>query len=119
MDSPLRYFHIICTDGTKVRYEGRFQCRSRTEAYKLLRTKVERKNLRGLKYSITEIPIEILREIVDAIINEKALPQGDIIKRPVYITPKDTKQKYASVSDWRRDPKKPTMGNVKRRLGDL
>ena len=75
--------------------------------------------MRGLKYSITEIPIEILREIVDAIINEKALPQGDIIKRPVYATPKDTKQKYASVSDWRRDPHKPTMGNVKRRLGDL
>lgn len=75
--------------------------------------------MRGLKYSITEIPIEILREIVDAIINEQALPQGDIIKRPVYITPKDTKKKYASVSDWRRDPNKPTMGNVKRRLGDL
>lgn len=62
-----KFYHILCTSGDKVVYEGRFQCVSRSAAMKLLREKVGRQNLYGLIYTVTEIPIEILREIVDAL----------------------------------------------------
>jgi hypothetical protein len=43
---------------------------------KLLREKVGRQNLYGLIYTVTEIPIEVLREIVDALINKKPIKNG-------------------------------------------
>ena len=55
-----KFYHILCTSGDKVVYEGRFQCVSRSAAMKLLREKVGRQNLYGLIYTVTEIPIEVL-----------------------------------------------------------
>ena len=40
-----KFYHILCTTGDKVVYEGRFQCVSRSAAMKLLREKVGRQNL--------------------------------------------------------------------------
>ena len=117
-----RYFHLLCTDGEKVRYEGRFQCRTKIEAYRLLRTKIERKDLRGLKYTITEFPVDVLREIVEAIIKQKPLPEGDVRRDDGFIPPPKNpngNSKYFSLTDHRRNPNAPTTGNVKRRLGDI
>ena len=69
-----RLFHILCTDGEKIRYEGRFQMSSRKEAYRFLRDKIGRKNLYGLHFTITEFPIDVLREVVEAIIRKKPIP---------------------------------------------
>lgn len=115
-----RLFYILCTDGEKVRYEGRFQMRSRQQAIKTLRDKVGREKLYGLHYTITEFPIEVLREIVEAIIKKKDIPEGDII-HPItpQLPPKNPKSRYFSIKDLRRNPYKPTIGTVKRRLGDL
>lgn len=114
-----RYFHLLCTDGEKVRYEGRFQCRTKIEALRLLKSKVSRKDLRGLKYTITEFPIDVLREIVDAIIRKQPLPEGDVRRDNAYAPPpKDPNSKYFSLAGYKGNPNPPTMGNVKRRLGD-
>lgn len=115
-----RFFHILCTDGEKIRYEGRFQCSSRNVAYRLLREKVGKKNLYGLKYTITEFPIDVLREIIDSILNKRPLPEGDILKhKTIQSPPKQPPQVYANVKDMRYNPHKPTRSTVKRRLGDL
>ena len=37
-----KFYHILCTSGDKVVYEGKFQCVSRSAAIKLLREKVGR-----------------------------------------------------------------------------
>lgn len=115
-----RLFHILCTDGEKIRYEGRFQMSSRKEAYRFLRDKIGRKNLYGLHFTITEFPIDVLREVVEAIIRKKPIPEGDIVHPiPLQCPPKNPNAKYTMIKDSRRDPNKPTLGNLKRRLGDL
>ena len=111
------YFHILCTSGERIVYEGRFQCISRKAAINLLREKVGRKNLCGLTYTITEFPIDILRELIEAIINKTSFKEGDIISmdksKPV---PTDD---FALIQDYKRNPNAPKgIKNAKRRLGD-
>ena len=62
---------------------------------------VSRQNLLVLIYTVTETPIEVLREIVDALINKKPIPDGDIYS-------------------YKHNPNKPQgVNEVKRRLGDF
>ena len=114
-----KFYHILCTNGSRIIYEGRFQCYSRAAAMNLLREKIGRRNLSGLTYTITEIPIEILREVVDAIINKRKLSEGDITtcEKENFQIPQSG---YASIADNKRNPKAPrNLGETKRRLGDL
>lgn len=67
---------------------------------------VSRQNLLGLIYTVTEIPIEVLREIVEALINKKPIPER-------YPT-------YAKINSYKHNPNKPQgINGVKRRLGDF
>ena len=112
-----KFYHILCTSGDKVVYEGRFQCASRSAAMKLLREKVGRQNLFGLIYTVTEIPIEVLREIVDALINKKPITEGDICSYKETPTISPT---YAKINSYKHNPNKPQgVNGVKRRLGDF
>lgn len=112
-----KFYHILCTSGDKVVYEGRFQCVSRSAALKLLRGKVGRQNLYGLIYTVTEIPIEVLKEIVEAIINKKPIQEGDICS---YKDTPSISPAYAKIKSYKHSPSKPQGANgVKRRLGDF
>lgn len=112
------FFHIFCTSGDRVVYEGRFQCYSRKAALNLLREKVGRKNLSGLTFSITEIPIDIIKEIVEAILKKKPIPTGDIIHHDKKIPLPPTG--YASIQDNKKSPNAPRgIAKTRRRLGDL
>ncbi len=114
-----KFFHILCTNGSRIIYEGRFQCYSRAAAMNLLRDKIGRKNLYGLAYTITEIPIDIIKEVVEAIIQKKPIKEGDITtceKENLQLP----QSGYANITDNKRNPKAPrNLGETKRRLGDL
>ena len=63
-----KLYWIVCDDkGTNV-FEGRFQGRTRGEALKFLKQSLGRKNLCGLVFTITEIPVPLIREIVAEIL---------------------------------------------------
>ncbi len=111
-----KYFHILCTSGNKVIYEGRFQCATRGSAMTLLKEKIGRRNLSGLVYTITEFPIEVLREVIDSIVNKKPLPEGDIINSKEEQVSNSTT--YSNITNNKHNPRKPkgTVG-IKRRLG--
>lgn len=113
-----KYFHIFCTCGDKVVYEGRFQCYSRKSALSLLREKVGRRNLAGLTFTITEFPIDIMKEIIESILRGKPLKEGDIIPRdPEVVIPSVA---VANIVSNKRNPNAPRGAtNTKRRLGDL
>lgn len=113
-----KYFHIFCTCGDKVVYEGRFQCCSRKSALNLLREKVGRRNLSGLTFTVTEFPIDIMKEIIESILRGKPLKEGDIIPRdPEVAIPSSG---FASIVSHKRNPNAPRgAANTKRRLGDL
>ncbi len=112
-------YHILCTNGGKVVYEGRFQCRTRGEALALLREKVGRRNLTGLVYTVTGFPIEVLKEVMLAISQNKKIPEGDIVPFDKNKLLDQTEKPYASVASNKLNPYKPQgIGGVKRRLGD-
>ena len=113
-----KFYHIFCTSGDRVVFEGRFQCYSRKSALALLREKIGRANLSGLSYSITEIPVDIIRDVVEAIIRKKPIPEGDIIAYDKSnLLPSGG---YASIQSNKCNPNAPRgIGNTRRRLGDL
>ena len=59
-----KLYWIVCDDKDTNVFEGRFQGRTRGEALKFLKQSLGRKNLCGLVFTITEIPVPLIREIV-------------------------------------------------------
>jgi hypothetical protein len=66
-----KLYWIVCDDKDTNVFEGRFQGRTRGEALKFLKQSLGRKNLCGLVFTITEIPIPLIREIVAEILGGK------------------------------------------------
>lgn len=69
-----KLYWIVCEEGDQTLFEGRFLGRTRGAALKYMKELLGRSNLIGLVYSITEIPVPLIREIVAEILQEK-LPE--------------------------------------------
>jgi hypothetical protein len=63
-----KLYWIVCDDKDNNVFEGRYQGRTRGEALKFLKQSVGRKSLNGLVFTITEIPVPLIREIVAEIL---------------------------------------------------
>jgi hypothetical protein len=72
-----KLYWIVCDDKENNVFEGRYQGRTRGEALKFLKQSIGRKTLNGLVFTITEIPVPLIREIVAEI-----LAEGGILLRP-------------------------------------
>lgn len=59
-----KLYWIVCDDKDTNVFEGRYQGRTRGEALKFLKQSIGRKTLNGLVFTITEIPVPLIREIV-------------------------------------------------------
>ena len=67
-----KLYWIVCEEGDKTLYEGRYQARTRGAALKFLKEQVGRTCLRGVVFTITEIPVPMIREIVTEILGNLA-----------------------------------------------
>jgi hypothetical protein len=56
-----KLYYIVCDDKDHTLFEGRYQGRTRGEALKFLKLTIGRKNLNGLVFTITEIPVPLIR----------------------------------------------------------
>jgi hypothetical protein len=63
-----KLYYIVCDDKEVNVFEGRYQGRTRGEALKFLKQSIGRKTLNGLVFTITEIPVPLIREIVAEIL---------------------------------------------------
>ncbi len=63
-----KLYYIVCEDNETTLFEGRYQGRTRGAALKFLKQSLGRKSLNGLVFTITEIPIPLIREIVAEIL---------------------------------------------------
>ena len=63
-----KLYYIVCDDKEANVFEGRYQGRTRGEALKFLKQSIGRKTLNGLVFTITEIPVPLIREIVAEIL---------------------------------------------------
>lgn len=68
-----KLYWIVCEEGDRTLFESRFLGRTRGAALKHMKEQLGRSNLIGLVFSITEIPVPLIREIVAEIL-EKELP---------------------------------------------
>ena len=59
-----KLYYIVCDDKDNTVFEGRYQGRTRGGAMKFLKQSIGRKTLNGLVFTITEIPVPLIREIV-------------------------------------------------------
>ena len=59
-----KLFWIVCEDKNSTLYEGRYQGRTRTAAIKFLKITLGRSSLKDLVFTVTEIPVPLIREIV-------------------------------------------------------
>jgi hypothetical protein len=63
-----KLYYVVCDDKETNVFEGRYQGRTRGEALKFLKQSIGRKTLNGLVFTITEIPVPLIREIVAEIL---------------------------------------------------
>ena len=59
-----KLYYIVCEEKEVTLFEGRYQGRTRGGAMKFLKQAIGRKTLNGLVFTITEIPVPLIREIV-------------------------------------------------------
>ena len=63
-----KLYWIVCEENDRTLYEGRFLGRTRGAALKHLKDTLGRSNLTGLVFSVTEIPVPLIREIVQQVL---------------------------------------------------
>jgi hypothetical protein len=59
-----KLYYVVCEEKETTLFEGRYQGRTRGGAMKFLKQAIGRKTLNGLVFTITEIPVPLIREIV-------------------------------------------------------
>ncbi len=63
-----KLYYVVCEEQDTTLFEGRFQGRTRGAALKFLKDRIGRKSLSGVVFTITEIPVPLIREIVAEIL---------------------------------------------------
>jgi hypothetical protein len=81
-----KLYWIACDDKDATLFEGRYQGRTRGEALKFLKQSLGRKSLCGLVFTITEIPVPLIREIVAEILGGE-LPSAAPTPTPAPVEP--------------------------------
>ena len=76
-----RTYKLIASRGAEIVFDGRIDATTPREARTQLKERLGLKSLSGIVYSITEIPVDLIREIVDARIAE--LAGGAPLQAPV------------------------------------
>jgi hypothetical protein len=71
-----KLYYIVCEEKGATLFEGRFQGRTRAAAIKFLKEQIGRQGLNGTVFTVTEIPVPLIREIVEAIMKGEPLPTG-------------------------------------------
>ena len=74
-----KLYWIVCEDKDGTLFEGRHQARTRGAAIKFLKEQIDRRSLNGLVFTITEIPVPLIREIVAEILGGK-LPDTPVVE---------------------------------------
>ena len=69
-----KLYYIVCEEKEATLFEGRYQGRTRGGAMKFLKQALGRKTLNGLVFTITEIPVPLIREIVAEMLAGGSLP---------------------------------------------
>jgi len=107
-----KLYWIVCDDKNTNVFEGRYQGRTRGEALKFLKQSLGRKSLNGLVFTITEIPVPLIREIVAEMLAGGVTPAANIvpITRP---EPESRPERFDAFADTPKSKAKPAKADSK------
>ena len=77
-----KLYYVVCEEKDTTLFEGRYQGRTRGGALKFLKQAIGRKTLNGLVFTITEIPVPLIREIVAEMLagsNVEVTPAANVV----------------------------------------
>lgn len=77
-----KLYWIVCEEGERTLFEGRFTGRTRGAALKHLKEQLGRTSLSGLVFAITEIPVPLIRQIVAEILGQEGAADIPEIRPP-------------------------------------
>ena len=72
-----KLYYIVCESKDATLFEGRYQGRTRGAALKFLKEQIGRKSLNGVVFTITEIPVPLIREVVAEMLAEQGSAVAD------------------------------------------
>ena len=117
-----KLYWIVCDDKETNVFEGRYQGRTRGEALKFLKQSIGRKTLNGLVFTITEIPVPLIREIVAEILAEgsNATPAANIVPltRPDPEASPGRYDAFADAAEPEPTPAEPTPPKPAKKVGN-
>jgi hypothetical protein len=104
-----KLYYIVCEEKGETLFEGRFQGRTRGGAMKFLKERIGRPSLNGTVFTVTEIPVPLIREIVESILKGEPVEAGTPTVKPAEPKPErfDAYQKpeptasLAPLTDWK------------------
>jgi len=107
-----KLYWIVCEESERTLYEGRFLGRTRGAAMKHLKDQLGRSSLTGLVFSITEIPVPLIREIVAEVLagNNATVPLSET--RPPAPVQNDPENVVRRVEDRRKSRKRWTCRSI-------
>jgi hypothetical protein len=103
-------FKLIASRGSEIVFDDRIQAANPREARKRLKEQLGIGSLSGIVYSITEIPVDLIREIVDARIAELTRGSG----MPEMVSIGDISSEDAPDGDSTTEPEEPNWGLIRR-----
>ena len=118
-----KLYWIVCDDNNHNIFEGRYQGRTRGEALKFLKQSLRRTSLNGLVFTITEIPVPLIREIVaECLANSHGRPpespqaafQASPAIQPRESPPEPVRRPAEPV----RAPQRPSASNTGKKVGN-
>ncbi len=74
-----KLYYVVCEEQDTTLFEGRFQGRTRGAALKFLKEQIGRKTLSGVVFTITEIPVPLIREIVAEILAASSMTSAPAV----------------------------------------
>ena len=77
-----KLYWIVCEENGMTLFEGRHQARTRGAALKFLKEQIGRRCLRGVVFTITEIPVPLIREIVAEILGGNLPTEDTPVEEP-------------------------------------
>lgn len=88
-----KLYWISCEEKGEPLFDGRFQGRTRGSAIKFLKERLGRPGLNGTVFTITEIPVPLIREIVLAVVKGEPITGGES-SMPTERTPQHIQRRF-------------------------
>ncbi len=107
-----KLYYIVCEEKGATLFEGKFQGRTRGAAIKFLKAQIGRQSLAAVVFTVTEIPVPLIREIVEAIMRGEPIAAPTAASPAAPVPPPQPEAKVVRFDAFQK-PEAPANGDVR------